>query len=153
MNVGFLTGIALCGLILIGCTGAGIAPADSAATAPGIVEDPVAALYAAPADVAFITVGDIRADIVGPDELPFTTGYGFYTAELVTAHPPLEELALALTPAEAVAPPFNVVDVDLDAFFSAAVPAAGVAAPVVWERAPQMQRVDPAIITPPLDAK
>ena len=152
MNVGFLTGIALCGLILIGCTGAGIAPADTAATAPGIVEDPVAALYAAPADVAFITVSDIRADIVGPDELPFATGYGFYTAELVTAHPPLEELALALTPAEAVAPPFHG-DVDLDAFFSAAVPAAGDAAPVVWERAPQMQRVDPAIIAPPLDAK
>lgn len=145
MNVGFLTVIALCGLILIGCTGAGIAPADAAATAPGIVEDP-AALYAAVADVAFVAVS------AGPDGLPFDTLYGYYAAELVTAHPPLEELALALTPVEAVAPPFNG-DVDLDAFFSAAVPAAGAATPVVWERAPEMQRIDPAIIAPPPDAK
>jgi len=150
MNVGICSVIALCGLILIGCAGTEIAPADSAATAPGIVEDP-AALYAAVADVAFITVGDIRADSAGPNGLPFV-GYGYYTAELVTAHPPLEELALALTAAEAVAPPYHV-DVDLDAFFSAAVPAADQHVPVVWERGPEMQRVDPAIIAPPPDAK
>ena len=151
MNVGFLTVIALCGLILIGCTGTEIAPDDSAATAPGI-GSPGTALYAAPADVAFITVGDIRADIVGPDELPFATGYGYYTAELVTAHPPLEELALALTAAEAVAPPFHG-DVDLDAFFSAAVPAVDKHTPVVWERAPEMQRAGWDTLSPPPDAK
>lgn len=148
MNVGICSVIALCGLILIGCAGTEIAPAESAATAPGI-GSPGTALYAAPADVAFITVGDSA----GPNGLPFDIIYGYYTAELVTAHPPLEELALALTAAEAVAPPFNVVDVDLDAFFTAAVPAADQHTPVVWERGPEMQRVDPAIIAPPPDAK
>ena len=145
MHMGVFSVIVLLGAILAsGCT-----VEKPAATAPED-GDPTAALYAAPADVAFVTVSDIRTDIVGPDGLSFDTSYG-YAAELVTAYPSLDELALALTPAEAVAPPFNG-DVDLDAFFSAAVPAAGNAA-VVWERAPEMQRVDPAIIAPPLDAK
>ena len=146
MNVGFLTVIALCGLILIGCTGTEIAPADSAATAPGI-GSPGTALYAAPADVAFVTV----SNIAGPDGLLFDTLYGYYAAELVTPAPSLEDLDLALTAAEAVAPPFN--DVDLDAFFSAAVPAVDKHTPVVWERAPEMQRAGWDTLSPPPDAK
>ena len=151
MNVAVFSTLALGALLAIGCAGEEIATADSAAPAPGS-SNPITALDAAPADVAFVTVSDIRADIVGPDGLPFDTLYGYgYAAELVTADPPLEELALALTPAEAMAPPFNG-DVDLDAFFSAAIPAAGQGS-VVWDRAPEMQRVDPAIIAPPPDAK
>ena len=84
MNVGVPSLIALMWVVIVsGCAGNEIAPAESAAPAPGD-SDPVAALYAAPADVAFITVSDITADIVGPDVVSFDTtflGYG-YAAEL-----------------------------------------------------------------------
>ena len=77
---------------------------------------------------------------------PFTaTGYAAEGALV----PPFEDLALALTEADAVAPPFNV-DIDLDAFFASAIDEH---APVVLERAPEMQRVGPDILSPPLDAK
>ena len=86
MNVGVPSVIALMWAILVsGCAGNEIAPAEkTAAPAPGD-SDPVAALYAAPTDVAFFTVSDLRADIVGPDGVPFDAtflGYG-YAAELV----------------------------------------------------------------------
>ena len=85
MNVGVPSLIALWAIIVSGCAGNEIAPAVSAATAPGN-GDPVAALYAAPADVAFITVSDITADLVGPDDVPFDAAFlGYrYAAELVT---------------------------------------------------------------------
>ena len=68
MHVGVPSVIALLWVILVsGCAGNEIAPAqEAAAPAPGD-SSPVTALYAAPTDVAFITVSDIRADIVGPD--------------------------------------------------------------------------------------
>ena len=150
MHVGVPSIIALVWVILVsGCAGNAIAPAEkSAAPAPGN-GDPVTALYAAPADVAFITVSDIRADIVGPDGVPFDAitlyGYG-YAAEGALVSP-LEDLAL--TEADAVAPPFNV-DIDLDAFFASAIDEH---VPVVLERAPEMQRVGWDSLSPPLDAK
>ena len=79
MHVGVPSVIALTWVMLIsGCAGNEIAPAEDSA--------PVAALYATPPNGAFITVGDLRADIVGPDDVPFDAtflGYG-YAAELVT---------------------------------------------------------------------
>ena len=79
MNVGVPSVIALMWVMLIsGCAGNEIAPAEDSA--------PVATLYAAPPNGAFLTVGDLRADIVGPDDVPFDAtflGYG-YAAELVT---------------------------------------------------------------------
>ena len=151
MNVGVPSVIALLWVILVsGCAGNEIVPAEkSAAPAPGD-SSPITALYAAPTDVAFITVSDIRADIVGPDGVPFDAtflGYG-YAAEGALV-PPLEDLALALTEADAVAPPFNV-DIDLDAFFASAIDEH---APVVLERAPEMQRAGWDSLSPPLDAK
>ena len=83
MNVG-VPFIALWAFIVVGCAGNEIVPAASAAPAPGD-SDPVAALYAAPADVAFITVSDISADIVGPDDVPFDAtflGYRYATASV-----------------------------------------------------------------------
>ena len=150
MNVAVVSVIVLLGAILAsGCAGEKIAPAESAAPAPG-ASDPVAALYAAPADVAFFTVSDIRADLVGPGGVPLDPLYGYgYVAE-GSPVPSLEDLALTLTAAEAVAPPFNG-DVDLDAFFTAAVPAAADA--VVWERAPEMQRAGWDSLSAPPDAK
>ena len=107
MHVGVPSVIALLWVILVsGCAGNEIAPAESAAPAPGD-SDPVTALYAAPTDVAFITVSDIRADIVGPDGVPFDVLYGYGHAAEGALVPPLEDLALALTEADAVAPPFN----------------------------------------------
>ena len=86
MHVGVPSVIALLWVMLIsGCAGNEIAPAESAAPAPGD-SAPVAALYATPPNGAFLTVGDLRADIVGPDDVPFDAtflGYG-YAAELVT---------------------------------------------------------------------
>ena len=86
MHVGVPSVIALLWVMLIsGCAGNEIAPAESAAPAPGD-SAPVAALYAAPPNGAFLTVGDVTADIVGPDDVPFDAtflGYG-YAAELVT---------------------------------------------------------------------
>ena len=155
MHVGVPSVIALLWVMLVsGCAGNEIAPAESAAApAPGD-SSPVAALYAAPADVAFFTVSDIRADIVGPGDVPFATLYGYgYAAEGAQVSP-LEDLALALTEADAVAPPFNV-DVDLDAFFASAIDASVIDdhAPVVWERAPEMQRAGWDSLSPPPDAK
>ena len=87
MHVGVPSIIALVWVILVsGCAGNEIAPAEqSAAPAPGD-GDPITALYAAPADVAFITVSDLTADIVGPDDVSFdATFFGYrYAAELVT---------------------------------------------------------------------
>ena len=151
MHVGVPSVIALLWVIFVsGCAGNEITPAKSAAPAPGS-RNPITALYAAPADVAFISVSDIRADIVGPDGVPFDaiTLYGYGYAAEGALVPPLEDLALALTEANAVAPPFNV-DIDLDAFFASAIDEH---APVVLERAPEMQRVGPDILSPPLDAK
>ena len=169
MHVGVFSVIVLLGAILAsGCTGTEIAPADSAATAPQD-GDPIAALYAAPADVAFITVGDIRADIVVPTGgQPAAAFFGYsYEAELVTpfvdpldghtlppahaAGPDILSL-LALDASDAVAPP-----VDLDAFFTAAPalrPAASTAsADDEWERGPETQQPLVGWEAPPLDAK
>ena len=85
MQVGVPSVIALMWVVIVsGCAGNEIAPAESAAPAPGD-SAPVAALYAAPPNGAFLTVGDVTADIVGPDDVPFDAtflGYG-YAAELV----------------------------------------------------------------------
>ena len=150
MHVGVPSVIALLWVVLVsGCAGNEIAPAKAAAAAPGWDSNP--ALHAAPTDVAFITGSDIRADIVGPGAVPFDgiTLYGYGYAAEGALVPPLEDLALALTEADAVAPPFNV-DIDLDAFFASAIDEH---APVMLERAPEMQRVGPDILSPPLDAK
>ena len=150
MKLGVLSVIAtLLAIIVIGCTGGNeIAPATSDAVPVPGNGDPLAALYAAPADVAFVTVSD------GPAGLPLEAyaflGYG-YAAELVVPFvdppawdAPFEVLDLELAAADALAPP-----VDLDAFFTAAI---ADAAPVVWERGPETQQFAdwPA---PPLDAK
>ena len=149
MNVGVQSVIALLGAIIVmGCAGSEIAPADSAATAPGI-EDPVAALYAAPADVAFFTVSDIRADIVGLGDVPFATLYGYGYAAEGALVPPFETLDLALAESDAVPPP-----VDIDAFFAEAIAAAAAdSPPLVWERGPEMQQPITGWEAPPLDAK
>ena len=112
MNVGVPSLIALWAIIVSGCAGNEIAPAVSAATAPGN-GDPVAALYAAPADVAFITVSDITADLVGPDDVPFDAAFlGYrYAAELVTPFEVLDNGTLSPPPVlagpETVAPPVS----------------------------------------------
>ena len=172
MNVGALSVIALLGIIVIGCAGGEIAPADSAATAPED-GDPIAALYAAPAEVAYVTVSDFSADIVGPaDGPPAAAFFGYsYEAELVTpfvdnldgyplpppsltgpkavASPALDAgpdivPLLALAASDAVAPP-----VDIDAFFTAAASADDASA-----RAPETQQPPPVgWEAPPLDAK
>ena len=151
MNVGVPSVIALLWVILAsGCAGNEIAPAESAATAPGD-SDPVTALYAAPADVAFFTVSDIRADIVGPDAVPFDgiTLYGYGYAAEGALVPPFETLDLALAESDAVPPP-----VDIDAFFAEAIAAAAVdSPPLVWERGPEMQQPLTGWEAPPLDAK
>ena len=115
MHVGVPSIIALVWVILVsGCAGNEIAPAEqSAAPAPGD-GDPITALYAAPADVAFITVSDLSADIVGPDDVSFdATFFGYrYAAELV---PPFvdrldDDNTLAppvLAGPESVAPPVS----------------------------------------------
>lgn len=147
--------IALVAIIVMGCTGNEIAPATSdAAPAPGN-GDPLAALYAAPADVAFVTVADVQADIVGPEALPFDPFYGYgYAAELVVPSvvpwgAPSADLGLDLAASDAVPPP-----VDLDAHFAAAIAAAAVDAPaVVWERGPETQQPLSGWEAPPLDAK
>ena len=170
MNVVVPCLVALGALMVAGCAGTEIAPADSAATAPED-GDPIAALYAAPADVAFITVSDVRADIVGPADGPSGAAFfGYsYEAELVTPFvdhldgdplpppsltgqetvaPPAFDTGptilslLALAAADAVAPP-----VDLDAFFTAAI------ADGERERAPEMQHPLVGWEAPPLDAK
>ena len=143
--------IAFLAIIVIGCTGGNeIAPATStAAPAPGN-GDPLAALYAAPADVAFLTVAD-----VGPADLPLEAyafiGYG-YAAELVVPFvdtpawdAPFKVLDLDLTAADAVAPP-----VDVDALFAAAV-----AASAAGGYAPGPETQQPLEDWPPapLDAK
>lgn len=148
MKLGVLSVIAtLLAIIVIGCTGGNaIAPATSdAAPAPGN-GDPLAALYATPADVAFVTVSD------GPAGMPLDAyailGYSFAAAPDVmpVAYEADATLAyLDLTAADAVVPP-----VDLDAFFTAAIAAA---APVVWERGPETQQPLEDWPPPPLDAK
>ena len=83
MNVGVPSLIALWAIIVSGCAGNEISPAVSAATAPGN-GDPIAALYAAPADIAFITVSDISAAIVGPADVPPAAFLGYsYEPEMV----------------------------------------------------------------------
>ncbi len=149
--------IALVAILVMGCTGNEIAPATSdAAPAPGN-GDPLAALYAAPADVAFVTVADVQADIVGPDALPFDPFYGYgYAAELVlpSVDPwgaPFADLGLDLAASDAVPLP---VHVDLDAHFAAAIAAAAAdSQPVVWERGPETQQLPEGWEAPPLDAK
>ena len=151
MKLGVPSVIAFLAIIVIGCTGGNeIAPATSAAApAPGN-SDQLAALYAAPADVAFLTVAD-----VGPADLPNEAyafiGYG-YAAELVVPSvdptawdAPFKVLDLDLTAADAVAPP-----VDVDALFVAAVAAsaAGGSAPGPETQQP-LEDWPPA----PLDAK
>ena len=114
MHVGVPSIIALVWVILVsGCAGNEIAPAEkSAAPAPGN-GDPVTALYAAPADVAFITVSDLTADLVGPDDVPFDTAFlGYrYAAELVTPFEVLDNGTLSPPPVlagpETVAPPVS----------------------------------------------
>ena len=130
MKLGVPSVIALLAIIVIGCTGGNeIAPATSAAAPATGNGDQLAALYAAPADVAFITVAD-----VGPADLPneayaflgYGYGYGYgYAAEMVVPFvdppawdAPFKVLDLDLTAADAVAPP-----VDVDALFAAAVAA------------------------------
>ena len=154
--------VALLAILVIGCTGEGIAPATSAAPAPVPADsDPLAALYAAPAGAAFIHVSDVAPDSVGPGDLPLEAyaflGYSFAAAADVVVpvefHTATATLApfgylvdLSLAESDAVPPP-----VDLDAFFSAA-PAAS--ADDEWERAPEMQQ--PPLVgweAPPLDAK
>ena len=158
MNVGVPSVIAtMLAIIVIGCTGGNeIAPATSAAAPVPGNGDPLGALYAAPADVAFITVSDVEADIVGPADLPFDAyallGYS-YAAELVPVAAdygpawgaPFETLDLELAATDAVPPP-----VDIDAHFAAAIAAVDVPA-VVWERGPEMQLE--GWEAPPLDAK
>ena len=148
MNVGVPSAIALLWVIFVsGCAGNEIAPAE-AASAPGD-SDPVAALYAAPTDVAFFTVSDIRADIVGPGDVPFATLYGYGYAAEGALVPPFETLDLALAESDAVPPP-----VDIDAFFAEAIAAAAAdSPPLVWERGPEMQQPITGWEAPPLDAK
>ena len=163
MHVGVPSVIALMAILITGCAGNEIVPAASAAPTPGN-GDPLAALYAAPTDVAFISVSDIRADIVGPDGLPLDAyytflGYGFEPAAEVVLPltdpldpvwgAPFETLDLALAESDAVPPP-----VDIDAFFAEAIAAAAVdAPPLVWERGPEMQQPLTGWEAPPLDAK
>lgn len=176
MNVVVPCLVALGALIAVGCAGTEIAPADSAATAPED-GDPIAALYAAPADVAFITVGDIRADIVVPTDGQHAAaflGESFFAAVTVPFVDHLDGYPLpppSLTGPRAVAPPAHVAGpdilsllaldasdavappVDIDAFFAAAL--AGIAddhPPVVRERGPEMQQPQ-GWVAPPLDAK
>ncbi len=147
--------IALVAIIVMGCTGNETAPATSdAAPAPGN-GDPLAALYAAPADVAFVTVSD------GPVGLPRDAytflGYG-YAAELVVpfVDPPAwdaasEDLGLDLAASDAVALP---VHVDIDAHFAEAIAAAAAdASPLVWERGPETQQLPEGWEAAALDAK
>ena len=150
------TVIALMAILITGCAGNEIVPAASAAPTPGN-GDPLAALYAMPADAAYITVSDIEADIVGPDGLPFDPFYGYgYAAELVVPFAdydsawgaPFETLDLALAEPEAVAPPLHV---DIDAAYIAA--AAADSPPLVWERGPEVQQPPAGWEAPPLDAK
>ena len=154
MKLGVPFVIALLAIIVIGCTGGNeIAPATSDATpAPGN-GDPLGALYAAPADVAFVTVSD------GPVGLPLDAytflGYG-YAAELVVPFvdppawdAPSEDLGLDLAASDAVAPP-----VDIDAHFAAAIAAAAAdAPPLVWERGPETQQLPEGWEAAALDAK
>ena len=135
MQVGVPSVIALVWVMLVsGCAGNEIAPAESAAPAPGD-SAPVAALYATPPNGAFLTVGDLRADIVGPDDVPFDAtfiGYG-YAAELVT--------------------PFDATFIDHDNAALAPheeVPGRA-AAPVL--AGPEMQQPLTGWEAPPLDAK
>ena len=148
MHVGVPSVIALLWVVLVsGCAGNEIAPAK--ATAPGWDSNP--ALHAAPTDVAFFTVSDIRADIVGPDAVPFDgiTLYGYGYAAEGALVPPFETLELALAESDAVPPP-----VDIDAFFAEAIAAAAVdSPPLVWERGPEMQQPLTGWEAPPLDAK
>ena len=148
MHVGVPSVIALLWVIVIsGCAGNEIAPATSDAPAPGD-SDSVTALYAAPTDVAFISVSDIRADIVGPDGVPFAATFYGYAAEGALV-PPFETLDLALAESDAVPPP-----VDIDAFFAEAIAAAAAdSPPLVWERGPEMQQPSTGWEAPPLDAK
>ena len=99
MHVGVPSVIALLWLIFVsGCAGNEISPAEqSAAPAPGD-SDPVTAPR--PTSL-FVTVSNISADIVGPDDVPFAAtfrGYG-YATELV---PPFETRAAALTAPNAI---------------------------------------------------
>lgn len=158
MKLGVPSVIALLAIIVIGCTGGNeIAPATSDAPAPGN-GDPLAALYAAPpADVAFVTVADVEADIVGPDALPFDPFYLYgYGAALVVPSvvpwgAPFEDLGLDLAASDAVPLP---VHVDIDAHFAAAIAAAAAdAQPVVWERGPETQRLPEGWEALTLDAK
>ena len=155
VKLGVPSVIALGAIIVMGCAGTDIAPATSdAAPAPGN-GDPLAALYAAPADVAFVTVSD------GPVGLPLDAyaflGYG-YAAELVVPFvdppawdAPFEDLGLDLAASDAVPLP---VHVDLDAHFAAAIAAAAAdSQPVVWERGPETQQPLEGWEAPPLDAK
>ena len=146
MKLGVLSVIAtLLAIIVIGCTGGNeIAPATSdAAPAPGN-GDPLGALYATPADVAFVTVSD------GPAGLPLDAyaflGYRFAAAPDVM--PVVHDATLAyleLAAADAVAPA-----VDIDALFTAAI--AGTADDE-WQRGPETQQPLADWPPPPLDAK
>ena len=160
MNVGVPTVIALLWAIVVsGCAGNEIAPATSAAPAPGN-GDPLAALYAAPpAGGAFITVGDMEADIVAAADVPFYAadllGYGYGAALVVPSvddpwGAPFADLGLDLAASDAVPPP-----VDIDAHFAAAIAAAAAvdSPPLVWERGPEMQQPLDGWEAPPLDAK
>ena len=116
MHVGVPSVIALLWVILVsGCAGNEISPAqEAAAPAPGD-SSPVTALYAAPTDGAFVTVSDIRADIVGPDGMSVATFYGPANA---TELAPLEEVpgraaAPVLAGPKTMAPPANDVGWDI----------------------------------------
>ena len=161
MKLGVLSVIAtLLAIIVINCAGNEIVPATPAPV-PGN-GDPLAALYAAPpADVAFITVGAMEAEIVGPADLPLDPLYLYGFADLVLPFAettpawdaPLEVLDLELATADAVALP---VHVDIDARFVEALAAAAAAAdaqPVVVERGPEMQQPLEGWEAAPLDAK
>ena len=121
MHVGVLSVIALLGIIVIGCAGDAIAPADSAAAAPGEDSNLIPALYAAPADIAFVTVSEVSADIVGPDDATFL-GSG-YAVEVLAPVPAVNDgSVLPIAPAgpESVAPPAhdagpNILSPPLDA--------------------------------------
>ena len=92
MHVGVPSIIALLWVILVsGCAGNEIAPAENRPRQRQGMEQPITALYAAPADVAFITVSDLTADIVGSRttcrSMPSPLTATGYAAELALVPP------------------------------------------------------------------
>ena len=118
MHVGVPSVIALLWVIFVsGCAGNEITPAKSAAPAPGS-RNPITALYAAPADSAFVTVSDVSTDIVGPDDVSFPVTFlgSGYAVEVLAPVPAVNDgsvLPIAHAGPESVAPPAHDAGPDI----------------------------------------